>query len=239
MRILFVITARGGSKGVPRKNITEIAGLPLIAYKILAAKKCHFDNRLVVSTDDEEIASVAKRFGAEVPFLRPDYLASDTASSADVIDHAMNWIEENDSKKYDYICLLEPSSPFLSPSDLNRALDIMVSKEADTMLGMTEVEVSRQFIHPLDENGGLSLFYDSIKNMSRLRRQDQKAEYTMNGCIYAAKWEYFKKFHMFHSQNSVPFIMAREKSIEVDSMMDLEFARFVVANGLIDLAEWE
>ena len=89
MNILFVITARGGSKGVPGKNIREIAGLPLIAYKIIAAQKCDFNGRIIVSTDDDNIARIAKEYGAEVPFMRPDYLASDTANSMDVVEHAL------------------------------------------------------------------------------------------------------------------------------------------------------
>ena len=228
----------GGSKGVPRKNIIEVGNLPLIAYKIISTKKCKYDNRLIVSTDDVEIADVARQYGAEVPFMRPDYLASDTASSMDVVNHAREWIEANDSYKYEYICLLEPSSPFLTGEDLNNALDLLISKRADTLLGMKEVEVSRKFIHPLDSDGGLAYFYDEIKNMDNVRRQDQQPEYTMNGCIYIAKWDYFKQNHLFHSRNSVPYIMPPEKSIEIDSIIDLEFARFLVKKNIIDVTEW-
>ena len=239
LRILFVIIARGGSKGVPRKNITMVGNLPLIAYKIISVKKCKYSYRLIVSTDDDEIANVARQYGAEVPFMRPDYLASDTASSMDVVDHAIKWIETNDTNKYDYVCMLEPSSPFLTGEDLNNALDLLISKDADTLLGMKEVEVSRKFIHTLDANGGLSLFYEEIKSMTTIRRQDQQPEYTMNGCIYAAKWDYFKEKHLFHSVNSVPYIMPVEKSIEVDSMIDLEYARFVIEKGLVDISDWK
>lgn len=239
MKILFVVTARGGSKGVKRKNIAVVGRYPLIAYKIISAKKCKYDNRLIVSTDDEEIAGIARAYGAEVPFLRPDYLASDTASSMDVVDHAMEWVERNDGNKYHYVCLLEPSSPFLSYKDLNFALDMIIEKEADTLLGMKEVEVSRRFIHSLDENGKLSEFYNEVKNMPSMRRQDQPPEYTMNGCIYIAKWNYFKKEHLFHSVNSVPFIMSAEKSVEIDNETDLDFVRYLVLRGKKDLAEWD
>ncbi|MCR5688365.1 MAG: acylneuraminate cytidylyltransferase family protein [Lachnospiraceae bacterium] len=239
MRVLFIITARGGSKGVPGKNIIQLGGLPLIAYKIISAKKCRYEHRLIVSTDDEKIADVAREYGAEVPFMRPAYLATDTAGSMDVVAHAMEWVEANDDSRYDVVCLLEPSSPFLTPTDLNDALALMEDGKADTMLGMKEVEVSRRFIHTLDEKGGLSLFYDEIKNMTATRRQDQKPEYTMNGCIYAAKYDYLKKNRLFHSVNSVPYIMPAERSIEIDSMFDLEMARFIVEKGLIDVGEWK
>ncbi len=239
MNILYLITARGGSKGVPRKNIREIAGLPLIAYKIIAAQKCGYEGRIIVSTDDEEIAEVAKKYGAEVPFMRPDYLASDTASSMDVVEHAVKWLDENDEKKYDYICLLEPSSPFATPKDLHDALEKIIDNDADTLLGMKEVDVSRRFIWELDDRGGLSNFYNAIYGDDRVRRQDQKPEYTMNGCMYIAKMSYFRKNKIFHSTNSLPYIMPEERSTEIDDMNQFNFATYCAENGLVDISLWK
>lgn len=238
MRVLFVITARGGSKGVPRKNIRMVGKFPLIAYKIIAAKKCRYESRVIVSTDDEEIAKISKDYGAEVPFMRPKELADDSASSMDVVMHAMNWISENDTESYDYICLLEPSSPFASYKDLNNALELLEKTWADTLLGMKEVEVSTRFIHTLDENGGLSEFYRAIKDQTSVRRQDQKKEYTMNGCMYIAKWDYFMKNKLFHSEKSIPYIMPEEKSIEIDTMLNYEMACNLVEKGMIDVSLW-
>ena len=238
-RVFYLITARGGSKGVPRKNIREINGLPLIAYKIIAAQKCKYEGRIIVSTDDKEIADIAKKYGAEVPFMRPDYLASDTASSMDVVSHAVEWLNNNDSEKYDYICLLEPSSPFTKASDLNNALDLITENNADVVLGMKEVEVAKCFIWPLDDNGKLSYFYNAIKNLSGMRRQDQKTEYTMNGCLYIAKTDYFLEHKLFHAENSLPYLMPVEQSVEIDSMNDYYYAKYCAENGLIDLSEWK
>lgn len=238
MRVLFVITARGGSKGVPRKNIRMVGKFPLIAYKIIAAKKCRYESRVIVSTDDEEIAKISRDYGAEVPFMRPDELADDSASSMDVVAHAMNWISENDTESYDYICLLEPSSPFASYKDLNNALELFEKTGADTLLGMKEVEVSTRFIHTLDENGGLSEFYRAVKDQTSVRRQDQKKEYTMNGCMYIAKWDYFMKNKLFHSEKSIPYIMPEEKSIEIDTMLNYEMACNLVEKGMIDVSLW-
>ena len=239
MRILFVITARGGSKGVPRKNIVKIGGLPLVAYKIISAQRCKFDNRIIVSTDDSEIADISKSFGAEVPFIRPQELASDTADSMDVVCHAMNWVSDNCKEKYDYICLLEPSSPFLTYEDINKSMQLMVGADADTMVGVKSADVAARFIHPLDSEGKLSLFYKSIFNNRNVRRQDQPIEYTLNGCIYAAKWEYFTRNKLFHSINSIPYIMPTKKSVEIDTMLDLEFARYLVERGKIDISYWK
>lgn len=239
MKILFLITARGGSKGVPRKNIRLLGNLPLIAFKINAAKKCKYDNRIIVSTDDEEIANVAKEYGAEVPFMRPSYLAEDNSSSMDVVKHAIAWLNENDDSVYDYICLLEPSSPFATADDLNSAIDLIIDSGADTLLGMKEVEVSKRFIFPLDKNGKLSYFYDSIMQLSSMRRQDMGKEYTMNGCMYIAKMDYFNKNNIFHSINSVPYIMPNIKSVEIDSMDDYNYAKYLVDNNIIDIKEWQ
>ena len=239
MKILFVITARGGSKGVPRKNIRLLGGLPLIAYKIVSAKKCRFDNRLIVSTDDDEIASIAREYGAEVPFMRPKELASDSADSIDVVMHAIDWIRDNDSSDYDYICLLEPSSPFATYEDLDKALDIIISSQSDTLLGMKEVEVSKEFIFELDQQGGLSYFYKSVKNMKGVRRQDQKPQYTMNGCMYIAKMDYFRANRSFHSINSRPYIMPWEKSVEIDTEQDLRYVEFLIDNRIINLSYWK
>lgn len=239
MNVFFIITARGGSKGVLRKNIKMLGELPLIAYKIISAQKCHYDKRIIVSTEDEEIAEISRHYGAEIPFMRPMELATDFASSADVVLHAMNWVLDNDNKKYDYVCLLEPSSPFASYIDLDNALQLIYEKNADTLLGMKEVDVTRNFIHSLDDKGGLSAFYYAIKDLKSIRRQDQRKEYTMNGCMYIAKWDYFMHTKLFHSVNSIPYIMPEESSIEIDSMLDYETACHIVDRGLIDLSLWE
>lgn len=238
MKILFVITARGGSKGVPRKNLKKIEGIPLVAYKVIAAQKCQYEKRVIVSTDDEEIAEVSRKYGAEVPFMRPAELSTDSASSADVVLHTMNWVSENLKETFDYVCLLEPSSPFASYKDLDKALRLIEEKDADTLLGMKEADISTTFIHSLDKDGKLSQFYYAIKELKSIRRQDQKKEYTMNGCMYIAKWEYFMKNRLFHSENSIPYIMSEESSIEIDTMLNYEVACNIAEKGLIDIGLW-
>lgn len=239
MKVLFIITARGGSKGVPKKNIRKIGALPLVAYKIIAAKKCNIDKRIIVSTDNEEIAFISTKYGAEVPFIRPELLATDSADSMDVVDHAMQWIKKNDSEKYDYVCLLEPSSPFASYIDLENAFRLIEESGADTLLSMKEVEVNKIFIHPLDPNNKLSYFYEAIKSLKSVRRQEQQKEYTMNGCMYIAKWDYFEKYKLFHSENSVPYIMSEESSIEIDSMLNYKMACFIVESAMVDISLWK
>lgn len=239
MKVLYIITARGGSKGVPRKNIRKIAGRPLVAYKILTAKKCGYKGRIIVSTDDSEIAEVAKKYGAQVPFVRPGHLSSDTASSMDVVAHAMDWVMREEGNIYDCVCLLEPSSPFAYPSDLQEALRLFEEGGTDTIVGVKEVDVARKFIWPLDHSGKMSLFYKAVRNMEDVRRQGQDKEYTLNGCFYIAGWDYFRKNRIFHSENGLPYIMPAERSIEIDTSQELAYCEFCVAQGLVDIHQWD
>ena len=239
MKVLFIITARSGSKGVPKKNIKMLGNMPLIAYKIISAQRCRYENRIIVSTDDEAIGQISKEYGADVPFMRPKELATDVASSIDVVLHAMEWVDKNDKEKYDYVCLLQPSAPFASYQDINEALELIEKRGADTLLSVKKAEISTRFIHPLDKNGGLSEFYHVVKNLKTVRRQDQEQEYTANGCMYIARWDYFMKNKLFHSENSIPYIMSEEKSVDIDTMFDYEIACMIVEKGLIDLNFWE
>lgn len=238
MKILYLITARGGSKGVKRKNIREIGGLPLVAFKIIAAQKCKYDGRIIVSTDDQEIADVCAKYGAEVPFMRPDYLSSDTATSLDVVEHAVQWIEANDTEKYDYIFLLEPASPFGTSEDFEKAIELMMSTDADSVLGVKEAEKNSKFIKTLDENGRMSNFYREVVKLSNINRQAQEKEYVVNGCLYVIKWDYFKKNKMIWAENSVPYIMPDVYSVDINNEIDLGYANYLVESGNVDMGYW-
>ncbi len=171
--------------------------------------------------------------------MRPGYLATDTADSMDVVFHAMQWVKKHDSQKYDYVCLLEPSSPFASYKDLDHAFELLKASNADTLLGVKEVEVNKLFIHSLDSDNKLSHFYHAVKGRKDVRRQSLKKEYTLNGCMYIAKWDYFEKNKLFHSENSIPYIMPEEASIEIDSMYNYKIACCLAENLIIDLSLWE
>lgn len=238
MEILFLILARGGSKGVPKKNIAEIGGIPLLGYKAIAAKKSKYCSKIIISTDSMEIAEVAKKYDVEIPFIRPSYLATDEASSADVIEHAMNWIEINESVKYDAIFLLEPSSPFLTSEDVNNSIEMFIEKKALGILGVREVEVNSTFVAEIDKDLNMKKHYMNIKELKGLRRQDQKKEYTMNGLLYIADWQYFKQNKTFHSERTYAYITPKERSVEIDEMNDLYYARFLVENNIIDKKLW-
>jgi CMP-N,N'-diacetyllegionaminic acid synthase len=239
MNILFLITARGGSRGVPKKNICEIGGLPLVAFKAIAALRSKFCTRLIISTDSEEIAAIAGKYGVEVPFIRPAELATDSANSMDVILHAINWIEENDCLNYDALCLLEPSSPFLTPEDVNQAIRFFQDKDAIGILGVKEVKDHSVFVSPIGNDLNMAKHYEKMRDNYHTPRQFLTPEYTMNGAIYLAKWDYLKQHQTFHSPRTYAYIMPEERSIEIDQMNDFYYACYLVEKGLVDINIWK
>lgn len=241
MKILFLITARGGSKGIPGKNLRKIGGIPLVGFKAISAKRSRYCARLIISTDSPEIQEVARRYGVEVPFTRPAELATDTASSTDVILHAMLWIEDHTDERYDAVMLLEPSAPFARPSDYDNAVEIMVERDANVVVGMRAMEVNSVFVGPTDEQGRITQIIDQMQNMQAVRRQDTQQEYTMNAALYLFKWKFFKEHKTIYKdrERTFGYVMDCYYSIEIDEMIDLHWAEFLVQNGYVDMSYWQ
>jgi N-acylneuraminate cytidylyltransferase/CMP-N,N'-diacetyllegionaminic acid synthase len=238
--VLFLLVGRGGSKGVPGKNLRQIGGVSLLGYKAIAAKKSSNCTRLIVSSDSPEIQAEAKRYGAEVLFTRPAELASDTASSNDVILHAMEWIERNEDRSYDAIMLLEPSSPFARADHFDVAIRLFAERDADLVVGMRETEVSSVFVGSLGEDGSIAPIVENLLRNQNLRRQDQKPQVTMNGALYLIRWHAMKETKKVYSnpKKSFGIVMDRLHSIEIETPHDLAFAEFAVERGMIDLSPW-
>lgn len=238
MNVLFLITARGGSKGVPKKNVKELGGRTLLEYKVISALKTDCNKRIILSTDSEEIAELGIKYGAEVPFVRPDELATDKASSVDVIDHAMKWVEKNDDTVYDLIFLLEPSSPFGTFVDFNKAINLFDSDNVENVVGVGQTHPHSTFIVPISEDGSIKEFGARIKNLKKLYRQNFPNEYTPNGTLYVSRWDAFKKNKTFYTDKTFPIIQDEFYSIEIDSIHDFMYAEFVVEKGLVDNKFW-
>ena len=240
MRTLFLLTARGGSKGIPRKNLKTICGTSLIGYKVVGARQARSCDRLLVSTDDKEIRDEAVRYGAEAPFLRPAELATDEASSTDVVYHAMQWVSTNLDEKFDAVMLLEPTTPFTRPADYDRAVDLMAERNANLVVGLREMEVSSGFVGHIGSNGQIMEIVAKVMALSGMRRQDQAPEYTMNGGLYLFRWEYFMKGRRIYGDpaGSYGIVMPPEYSIEIDSPRDLAWAEFLVERGHVDGTLW-
>jgi N-acylneuraminate cytidylyltransferase/CMP-N,N'-diacetyllegionaminic acid synthase len=220
--LITIITARGGSKGLPRKNVLPFYGKPLIAYTIEAAKNSSSIDRIIVSTDDEEIAAVAREFGAEVPFMRPAELASDTASSRDVILHALSFLEEQRSSIEDF-CLLQPTSPLRTAADIDEMFKIFQRKKADSVLSITPYD------HPIQwavEMHGDERLVPREKTIPG-RRQELVEYYRPNGAVYMFQTNFFKDSMGYFGPNSYGYIMPPERSVDIDTRLD-----FVVAEAI-------
>ena len=221
-KILAVIPARGGSKGVPRKNIRPICGKPLIAYTIetaLAAR--HQFHRVIVSTEDEEIASIARRFGADVPFLRPAELATDQAATLPVLQHAVNFVEEQDQVTLDWVLLLQPTAPFRTVEDIDAALELGRQGGCDSVISVEEVFAVHPILMKRIEDGRLLPF--CIDEKEGTRRQDyQPPAYMRNGAIYLSRRDILMERNSIWGDIIRPYTMPPERSFSVDSELDLK-----------------
>ncbi len=238
--VLFLIAARGGSKGAPGKNLRQISGLSLVGYKARAAQKCAACARLIISTDSPEIQGEAERLGVEVPFTRPAALATDTATSESVVAHAISWIEEKEDLIYDAVMLLEPSSPFATSAHLTAAVELYAARGADLVVGMRAIDSSSLFVGTQRGDGSIADIIGKLNSAAGLRRQDQGPEWTMNGALYLIGWETFKASGKIYGAAGKCFglLMDRWHSIEVETPDDIAFAEFAAEKGHLDRSLW-
>ena len=223
-RILALITARGGSKGIPNKNIKLLNAKPLVAWTIEAAKKSKYVDRLVISTDSPEIADVARLHGCEVPFLRPKYLARDDTSSMDVIIHAL----DNLGDDFDYLLLLQPTSPFRTACQIDNCISQALANSTPVLVSVSECHVHPSFAYTLENN---KLQPISGKILKQSRRQDIPATYKHNGSIYIADVAYLRKHESFNTPHTEAFVINGYTALDIDTPDDWRMAE-LVASGL-------
>lgn len=240
MKVLFLITARGGSKRVPGKNLTQIAGISLIGFKAISALRSKYCSRLIISTDSIEIQDEARRYGVEVPFSRPANLATDTAKSTDVIEHALDFLEQR-GERHDAVMLLEPSAPFARAHDFDCAVELMQSTGASVVLGMKPVSPNRIFVGPIEPDGRISQIVDRVRDWQIGGYPALTPEYTMNGSLYLFRWDFFRAHRRIYQDGSATFgyKMDPHYSIEIDDPIELHLAQFLVDRGHIDLNNWK
>lgn len=220
-KIIAIIPARSGSKGLPRKNILDLCGKPLIAWSIDTAKESAYLDRVIVSTDSEEIANIAKNYDCEVPFIRPKELASDTASSIDVILHAINHFENN-NEYFDYILLLEPTSPLRTVEDIDNPIKNLIdNKDAESLVSVAKQESAHPEFSVIITKNGLIQPFINKKKMEAKRRQDLKEAFYFEGTIYLSKVSAIKIKKSFYHDKTLPYIVERYKALEIDEINDL------------------
>lgn len=231
MKILCTICARGGSKGVLGKNIKNLNGKPLIAYTIETAQKWNKADKIVVSTDSLEIAEIAQRYNVKVPFLRPLELATDNAGKMDAIRHAVNFFER-EGEYYDIIVDLDVTSPLRTIEDLDGALTIFLENDVNNVYSVCEARRNPYFnMVELQENGRVKLCKSFDKTI--LSRQTAPKVYDMNASIYIYKRDFIKNSNICHSDNTMPYIMPPERSIDIDSELDFEIVEFLMKKGVV------
>jgi len=222
-RVLAVIAGRGGSKGLPRKNVRQLAGKPLIAWTIEAAAQSRILDRAVVSTDDAEIANVARGFGADVPFLRPAELATDVSPIVDAVLHAVDSLAE----KYHYVVLLQAASPLRLGQDIDGALELCRQCGAPACISVTAAPKVHWAL-ALDSVGRLTPLFDMIET----RRQALAPVYQPNGAVYVAELEWLRRERRFFAPGAVGYVMPPERSVDVDTEMDFLIAEAITARTL-------
>lgn len=227
-KVLVIIPARGGSKGLPGKNIRELCGMPLIAWPINAALKSKFVDKIVVTTDDELIAQIARNEGAEVPFLRPSEFAKDESPSSDAILHALNFCEKND--KYDYLILLEPTSPLTESKDIDEALEILNESNYLSIVGVADTEDSHpEFcVEIQDENRITPYQKDGFEPPKR--RQDLSSVYSFDGSLYISDVEAYKKNKTFYHDSTLGYLSEPWKKFEIDTLIDFLVVETIMKN---------
>jgi len=231
-KILWLITARSGSKGIPNKNIRELINMPLLAYKVKTALSISKSENVWISTDSFEYANIAKEYGAHVPFLRPEELALDNASSMDVVLHAMDFAESV-GKKYDYIGLLEPTSPFVYFNDLENALiNLDNHDDAQAIVAVKETRPNSFFIQ--EESEFLDVLSKRMEDSKSLGRQFFKKEITPSGGFYISKWTAFKENKTFYTDKTLAFLLPDESTLEIDEHIDFEWAEFLIKYDKVD-----
>lgn len=223
--ILAIIPARGGSKGVPRKNVRELNGKPLIGYTIEAAKKSNKVSRVVVTTEDIEIATVSKEYKAEVPYLRPDELSQDNSPTMECILHMLNYLEKTEGYVPDYVLLLQCTSPLRNYSHINEAIDKLLNSDYDSIVSVCEAEVNPYWAN-IFEGDKLKYFIEEGRKITR--RQELPNVYRMNGAIYLIKTEVLKKQKTFEPEEVMGYIMDSYSSVDIDTEMDFKIAEAII-----------
>lgn len=219
--IVGIIPARGGSKGLPGKNIKLLAGKPLIAWTIETALQSGMLQRLLVSTDDPAIVAIARQFGAEVPFLRPEALSRDETGAVEVALHALDWLEQNQSLP-STLLWLQPTSPFRSCDDIVRGAAVMSQTRAPAVLGVCETKAHPLQILKIGPRGHLEPYFADSQH--ELRRQDLPRAYQVNGAFYLIRTDAIRRYRSFIPPGAMPYLMPHERSLDIDTAWDFFLA---------------
>jgi len=222
---IAVIPARGGSKGLPGKNVKSMAGKPMMAWTIEAALASTGFARVIVSTDDQEIAAVGRHYGAETPFLRPAEFGTDSASVVDVVLHAVEWLESQEGFSPSQIMLLQPTSPLRTSEDIRSVLTLFSERQPESVVSVVPMQHPPHWLKSINEQGELVPWFEG--NLPD-RRQSVGELYMPNGAIYMIAMDVLRKQHTFYPGCTLAYVMPPERSIDVDSAWEFYLAQLIL-----------
>lgn len=222
-KILAIIPARGGSKGVPGKNVKELAGKPLITWTIEAARHSKYIDRLILSSEDSEIIEIAKQYGCDVPFTRPIELAQDDTPTMDVIMHVIEQCED-----FDYIVLLQPTSPLRTTEDIDGCIQKLIENKADFCVSVTEAAKSPYWMYTMKDDRMYPLMQ---QEQMKTRRQELPVVYALNGAVYVAKTDALLIEKSFLNERTIGYTMPQEKSFDIDTITDFKICEYLLADN--------
>jgi len=219
-RVICIVPARAGSKGLPGKNIRPLAGKPLLAWPIAAAKASAYVDRVIISTDSQDFADIAVAHGADCPFLRPAELASDTAPSLDFMLHAIDTLAD-EGEQYDYLLLLEPTSPLTEASDVDAALEqLAANPRAEAIIGVSAMETQHPAFSVLRDDTGFISPAQSADFANLPRRQDLAPVFALDGSLYISTIDALRRERGFCHATTLGYVTERHKAFEVDDLVD-------------------
>lgn len=227
-KILALIPARGGSKGLPQKNIRLLAGRPLIAWTIKAAQQSRALDRIIVSTDDQNIARVSAQAGVRVPELRPKKLAQDKTAIVDVVLYVLKQLQRKHDYRPDYVALLQPTSPLRTSKDIDQAVDLLITKKAPAIVSVIETSETPYWMRVINKRGVLSYFMRH--KFKDYRRQDLPVVYIVNGAIYICRTDILVKRRTFSPPGTLGYVMPKQRSVDIDELIDFQLAETILTN---------
>ncbi len=234
IEVVGLITARGGSKGIPRKNIRQLAGKPLVAWTIEAARQSRLLSRVIMSTEDDEIAQTAREWGADVPFMRPAELAADDSAHISVVRHAADWLERHDGRAPEFLMVLQPPTPFRTAADIDGAIELANEKDADAVVSVVEAQHHPYLTRRMTEAGSLVEFVPC--DIEYPRRQDLPPAYALNGAIYLIRCSRLPEVKTLVPQGSYGFTMPAERSLDIDTPWDFHLAELILKDSFTQAA---
>lgn len=228
-RVIALIPARGGSKGIKNKNIVDLCGKPLIAYTIEATKNSEYIDDIILTTDSEKIAEIGRIYGVEVPFIRPSEFATDTSRTIDAVLHSIRFLESI-GRFYDTLVLLQPTEPLRTSKDIDEALEKYVESGYNSIVSVSEVSDHPFLIRKISKNDEL---IHLLEQNSTVRRQDMPIYYRINGCIYINEISEINCNTSFND-NKCPFVMQTNHSVDIDEEVDLVIAEYYIRKRLLE-----